>query len=106
MKRLVDTFTMPEEEKKAVREELVATTLPLFLSGLNQSLLEEGGTYFADDHLSIADLKVYVMVNDLTNGHLDDIPTTLVAVHAPELLAHQARVRSYLRENTPQLDYV
>jgi hypothetical protein len=46
------------------------------------------------------------MVNDLTNGHLDDIPTTLVAAYAPELLAHQARVRSYLRENTPQLDYV
>jgi glutathione S-transferase len=106
MKRLVDTFTMPEDEKKAVREELVATTLPLFLSGLNQSLLEQGGVYFADNHLSIADLKVYVMVNDLTSGHLDDIPTTLVAVHAPELLAHQARVRSYLRENTPQLDYV
>ena len=106
MKRLVDTLTMPEDEKKAVREELVATTLPLFLSGLNQSLLEQGGVYFADNHLSIADLKVYVMVNDLTSGHLDDIPTTLVAVHAPELLAHQARVRSYLRENTPQLDYV
>ncbi|MGB0669462.1 MAG: glutathione S-transferase family protein [Porticoccaceae bacterium] len=106
MKRLIDTFTMAENEKKAVREELVATTLPMFLSGLHQSLLEQGGTFFADNHLSIADLKVYVMVNDLTNGHLDDIPTTLVATHAPELLVHQARVRSYLRENTPQLDYV
>jgi len=59
---------MPEDQKKAIREELVQTTLPLFLSGLNQSLLEQGGIYFADDHLSIADLKVYVMVNDLTNG--------------------------------------
>lgn len=104
IKRLVDTFTMAEEEKKAVRAELVATTLPLFLSGLNKSLLDEGGTYFTDNHLTIADLKVYVLVNDLSSGQFDDIPTSIVATHAPELVTHQARVRSYLNENTPQLD--
>lgn len=105
MKVLVGTFFMPEDEKQRVREELVKGPLPLFIAGLNQSLNEGGGAYFASGCLTVADLKVLVFVRGLTDGTFDYIPSGIVAEHGPALVAHQTRIENYLQENTPQPDY-
>ena len=89
---VVNTFFMPEPEKRMVREDIIANLLPRFLTGLNQQLIDQGGDYFAEQRLTMADLKVYIWIKSLLKGHLDHIPTTLVGQHAPKLLEHAKRV--------------
>jgi glutathione S-transferase len=105
MKELVNTFFLEEDEKKSAREKIAAEILPLFLSGLNDSLVAAGGKYFADGRLTIADLKILVFVNGLVGGNLDYIPTTIVAEHAPDLMAHKERVENQIQQKTQQMDY-
>ena len=93
---VVNTFFMPEPEKRMIREDLVANLLPRFLSGLNQQLIENGGLYFVEKRLTMADLKAYIWIKSLLNGHLDHIPTTIVGDHAPELLSHARHINSLL----------
>lgn len=96
MQLLVDTFFMQEEEKQRVRTELVAGPLPMFLAGLNATLVANGGEFFCDGRLTMADLKMLVFTRALTGGNMDYVPTSIVADHAPDLLAHQARIESQL----------
>ena len=65
---------------------------PLFLKQLGKNLSDNGGRYFADDRLTIADLKVAMLVWQLTSGMLDYVPTNLVEEVAPELMEHFQRV--------------
>ena len=58
--KLAATFFLPEEEKKTQRKALVEGPLPFYLTRLQQRLEAHGGRYFAADHLSVADLKVFV----------------------------------------------
>ena len=48
------TFALPEEQKKAQREELVAGPIPFYLTRLEQRLEAHGGRYFAADRLRVA----------------------------------------------------
>ncbi|MBN0989399.1 glutathione S-transferase family protein [Amphritea pacifica] len=91
--KLSATMTMTGEALKSAREQLVAP-LTTYLKWLAARLTKQGGEYFADNRLTIADLKVFVMVQWLGSGMLDHIPTTLVQDTAPELLAHLNRVTS------------
>src|SRR4029077_13469699 len=59
------TFALPEEQKKAQREELVAGPIPFYLTRLEQRLEAHGGRYFAADRLTVADLKVFVRIRRL-----------------------------------------
>lgn len=89
---IVNTLFVEEAEKKRMREELAAGKLPMYLSALNTKLISNGGEFFSDSRLTIADLKVYVWIQSLLNGQLDYIPTTLVEQHAPDLLAFTQRL--------------
>jgi glutathione S-transferase len=89
---IVPTMFMPDDEKKARREELAEGLIPLYLKRLNRNLADHGGRYFADDRLTIADLKVAMLTRQLTSGILDHIPTDLVERVAPELVDHFQRV--------------
>ncbi|SEQ62556.1 glutathione S-transferase [Amphritea atlantica] len=91
--KLSATMTMTGETLKSAREQLVAP-LTTYLKWLAARLTKQGGEYFADNRLTIADLKVFVMVQWLGSGMLDHIPTTLIQDTAPELLAHLNRVAS------------
>jgi prostaglandin-H2 D-isomerase / glutathione transferase len=71
---------------------LVKGPLTLYLTWLQTQLRARGGRYFADQRLTIADLKVFVMVRWLNSGRLDHVPADLVARVAPDLLAHLALV--------------
>lgn len=88
---MVQTFGLEGDELKAAREKLVDGWITIFLKGLND-LLDRGGDYFADNRLTIADLKVSGITRWLLSGQLDHVPTDLVERLAPKLIAHEQRV--------------
>ena len=86
------TFGLQGDALKAAREQVVERRLSVFLPGLAKMLTRGGGTYFADDRLTVADLKVFVQTRWFRSGQLDHIPADLVDSLAPALVDHQARV--------------
>jgi glutathione S-transferase len=86
------TFRMTGEEQKAARLALVNGSMPQYLGWLQSQLKAHGGEYFADNRLTVADLKVFVDVRGLNSGRLDHIPTDLVEKVAPALNTHMKRI--------------
>ena len=72
------TFRMTGEEQKAARLALVNGPMPVYLRWLQSQLVAHGGEYFADNRLTMADLKVFVDVRGLNSGRLDHVPADLV----------------------------
>ena len=89
---LVPTFRMTGDTQKEARLALVNGSIPVYLAWLQSQLLAHGGEYFADNQLTVADLKVFVDVRGLNSGRLDHVPTDLVEKVAPALNAHMQRV--------------
>lgn len=89
--RLVPTFGLEGEELKAAREKLVDGWIATFVKGLDE-MLQRGGEYFADNKLTVADMKVAYLTQWLNAGQLDHVPTDLVETLAPALNAHLDRV--------------
>ena len=96
MQLLVNTFFMQEDEKQRVRTELVAGPIPMFLAGLNATLLANGGEFFCDGRMTMADLKILMLTRSLSSGNLDYVPASIVAEHAADLLPHRERVEKLL----------
>ena len=92
--RIGPTFRMSGEEQKAARLALVNGSMPVYLAWLQAQLEAHGGEFFADNRLTVADLKVFVEVRGLNSGRLDHVPTDLVERVAPALNAHMQRVAS------------
>jgi glutathione S-transferase len=90
--KLGPTFRMTGEEQKAARLALVNGSMPVYLAWLQAQLQAHGGEYFADNRLTVADLKVLVDVRGLNSGRFDHIPTNLVETVAPALNAHVQRI--------------
>ena len=90
--RIGATIRMGEAEKKKEREALAADALPRHLEVLEQRLKTAGGEYFADGRLTVADLKVFMLVRWLRSGALDHIAKDLVDRVAPALVKHAERV--------------
>jgi len=90
--RIVRTFGLPEDELKAAREELVDGWLTTFLRGLDQLLIRGGGEYFANNQLTVADLRAFVQSRSLGSGILDYVPKDIVQQVAPGLFQHQERI--------------
>ncbi len=90
--RIVRTFGLPEDELKAAREELVDGWLTTFLRGLDQLLNRGGGEYFANNQLTVADLRAFVQSRSLGAGILDYVPKDIVQQVAPGLFQHQERI--------------
>jgi glutathione S-transferase len=83
-----------DDEKKAARQALVDGPLRLSLQQMQTRLEQSGGEYFADNRLTVADLKVFAWIKDLKSGHFDYIPTDLTNRVAPLLIAHFERVNA------------
>jgi prostaglandin-H2 D-isomerase / glutathione transferase len=81
-------------EKKAARARLAEGPISLHLRRFGAMLAERGGSYFADDRLTVADLKVFVWIRSLRSGVLDHVPTDLTDRVAPSLVEHCERVLS------------
>lgn len=90
---VVQTFGLQGEELKLAREKLVDGWLTVYLKGLNE-MLDRGGDYFADQRLTVADLKVFGLTRWLLSGDLDHVPSDLVERLAPRLVEHEQRVSS------------
>lgn len=88
------TLFLEGEALKSARENLVAGPISQSLKWLEARLAKQGGEYFADNRLTIADLKVLVYTQWFCSGMMDHIPATLVQETAPALLAHLERVTS------------
>lgn len=92
--RIGATFGLQGDALKSAREALSGDTLPRYLRWLAQQLESHGGAYFADNRLTIADLKALVVLRWLTSGKLDHLPTDLVASVAPGLMSYLDRIGS------------
>jgi len=90
---IVHTFGLEGEPLKLARQELVDGWLSIYIKGLAE-LLQRGGDYFADNRITVADLKVSMQTGSLLAGTLDHVPTDLVQRLAPGLVAHNERVQS------------
>ena len=90
--KLGPSFSMKGDEQKAARVALVNGSMPVYLGWLQRQLLAHGGQYFADNRLTVADLKVFVDVRGLNSGRLDHVPADLVEKVAPALNAHMQRI--------------
>jgi len=90
--RIGATIQMDDAGKKKAREALVTDALPRHLETLALRLKAAGGEWFADRRLTVADLKVFMLVRWLRAGVLDHIPKDLVDRVAPALVAHFERV--------------
>lgn len=67
------------EKKLAMRKELAEKTLPEWFAYFERLLVHNGSTGFlVGEELTVADLKLYWIIDWLTSGILDGIPTTLL----------------------------
>src|ERR1700704_1247767 len=90
--RIGNTIDLPADAKKKAREELSAGSITRFLQQLQARLKSAGGEYFADKRLTVADLKIFMLVRWLRSGVLDHIPNDLVDRVAPLVVKHFDRV--------------
>jgi len=90
--QVVNTFGLKDDKLKVAREKLVDGWLTVFIKGLADILQRGGGKYFADNKLTVADLKMYVQIKSLRAGTLDHVPTDLVDKLAPSLVEHEERI--------------
>ena len=79
------------DELKAARKKFVDGWLTRIVKGLGE-LIERGGDYIADNRLTVADLKVAILIRWLGSGQLDHVPADFVERLAPALNAHAERV--------------
>lgn len=90
--RIQPTMFLKGDEQRKAREELADGWMTVFLRGLGELLERGGGQYFADQRLTVADLKVLFQTRWLRSGTLDHVPTDIVDRVAPNLVEHQARI--------------
>ena len=91
---IVQTFGLQDEELKLAREKLVDGWLSVYLRGLAGLLARGGGEYFANNRLTVADLKAFVQTRSLRSGNLDHVPKDLMQRLAPSLVDHLERIES------------
>ncbi len=94
---IVRTFGLEGEELRLARGRLVEGWLSVFLRGLDELLARGGGEYFADNRLTVADLKVLGLTRCLRSGSLEHVPADLVQGLAPDLVEHQERIERETR---------
>jgi prostaglandin-H2 D-isomerase / glutathione transferase len=93
--KIGNTIALDADAKKKAREELAAGPIPRFLEQLQARLKAGGGEYFADKRLTVADLKVFMLMRWLKSGVLDHVPADLPDRVAPLLVQHLERVRNH-----------
>ncbi len=91
---VVRTFGLQGDALREAREALAAGWLTTYTKGLGELLARGGGKYFANDSLTVADLKAFMQTRWLSSGELDHVPVDLVEKIAPALLEHKERVAS------------
>jgi glutathione S-transferase len=86
------TLRMPEAEKKAAREALVADFLPAWAEAAERNIVNT--PFFGGDQLQVVDLKLHMAVRWFIGGKVDHIPATIFAGY-PRLTAVHDAVRDH-----------
>ncbi len=89
---VVQSFGLKGDELKEAREKLTKGWITIYVKGLAELLARGGGKYFADNRLTVADLKVYLQIRSLRSGTLDHVPTDLIDKLAPSLVEYEERI--------------
>lgn len=93
--KVLPTFGIKDpEELKAKRLALVEGPLTFYLKAAAKRLELRGGKYFADDRLTVADIKFFLSLRHIRNGGLDHVPADLPGTVAPTLVEHFDRVKN------------
>jgi glutathione S-transferase len=90
--QIVRTFGLEADELRLARENLIDGWLSIYLRGLDQLLVRGGGKYFADNKMTVADLRAFVQSRSLGSAILDYVPKDIVQRVAPGLFEHQERI--------------
>ena len=90
--KFVATFGLEADELKQAREAIVQGPLTRYAQFFENKLQEQGGEFFAGHRLTIADLKVAVLMNWLMSGTLDHIPADHISIVASKVADHNKRV--------------
>jgi len=86
------TLRMPDAEKKAVREALVADFLPAWAKSAERNIVD--APFFGGDQLQVVDLKLHMAVRWFIGGKVDHIPATIFADY-PRLIGVHDAVRDH-----------
>ncbi len=89
---LVQTFPLEGEELKQAREALMEGRLAVFFKGLEELLVRGGGKYLAGQMLTVADLKMFGLLQNFRSGNIDHIPAKFVDRIAPLFADYQAAI--------------
>ncbi|HEY5938847.1 MAG TPA: glutathione S-transferase family protein [Kofleriaceae bacterium] len=87
------TLRMPEDEKKRVRETLVASYFPAWGANVDRHIAGSG-PFVAGAKLQVVDLKLHMIVRWFIGGVVDHIPATIFA-DAPKLTRLYEAVRDH-----------
>ena len=82
------TIRMPDAEKKAAREALVAGFLPAWARAAEKNI--SGGPFFGGAELNVVDLKLHMAVRWFIGGAVDHIPATIFADYPKLMRVHDA----------------
>lgn len=89
--KLPDIKALPDAEKKAVREAFAAGWLSQWAAGVSAQIR---GPFLSGEQLSVADIKLYVILRSYLLGTYDHVPTDTFA-RFPKLLALHAAVEAH-----------
>lgn len=92
--KMARTFFLEGDELKEARQTFIESWLTPLLKGLDELLTRGGGQYFADNRLTVADLKVFVYLRHLISGGLDHVPADIVQQLAPALAEYDERIQN------------
>ncbi len=83
---------MPEAEKKAAREALVANYLPGWARAAERNIVS--APFFGGEKIHVVDLKIHMAVRWFIGGKVDHIPATIFADY-PKLMGVHDAVRDH-----------
>jgi glutathione S-transferase len=86
------TLWMPEAEKKAAREALVANYLPAWARAAERNIV--AAPFFGGDKIHVVDLKIHMAVRWFIGGKVDYVPATIFADY-PKLMGVHDAVRDH-----------
>lgn len=82
------TIWMPDAEKKAAREKLVAEYLPAWARAAEKNIPH--GPFFGGEKLNVVDLKLHMAMRWFAGGKVDHIPATIFAGYPKLMRVHDA----------------
>jgi len=82
------TLRMPDAERKAAREALVADFLPAWAQAAEKNIT--GSPFFGGPSIHVVDIKLYIAVRWFNGGKVDHIPATIFAGYPKLVGVHDA----------------